>query len=554
MLDPPDQPAKASDCGARPAMGLSFWQWAVLLVAILGPRAVRMAAPRVWLEDTPYLYAAHLLAQGHRPYVDFVCPHFPVLEFTLAGAYKAFGTTHRTAEALTQLATLLSCLMVFALTRQSWRRLHAGASASHIDGYWPGLIASVLYGACSLTFRFHLFEREVFLCLVLLGTAYAALRGRDLSLPWAVSLGVALGLGLTIKLTFALYAAVLIGFVILELRQRCAAAAMACVCLGVCATATALGWWAYGSEFLFQVYAFHFFKGHNFVNISAKLQEARLWCSLPMVGVLLCVPFADQVRDRLTRLAWATFAAYAVYFAVLSPTLWAHNMLMLLPSMAVLGGLGAGRWVESVQHAFRSRRCAARAALGLAVLLAGPTLLFPVRNKNWRAEGAWGFAGMRRSDIAAAARFIRERVGPHEPICAPPIVALEAQRLDPFHYRELLGVYRWARASVNRLGWRDTRLISRHAFFYILEEECRRYWLPDLLESVRTRTFAAAVPDTHSSHYAVLLPRVMTPFLRSSGYTPALDAGPLCVWLRPDKTADYADGSGAAAYGRMSGE
>ena len=541
MLDPAARLANLSDSVARPARGLALWQWGVLLAALVGPRVARMAAPRVWLEDTPYLYAAYLLGQGHRPHVDFVCPHFPALEFGLAAAYKAFGATHRTAEALTQLAAFLSSWLAFSLTRRAWQRLCGKRSLSPGAGFWPGLVAALLFGACSLTFRFHLFEREVFLCLVLLATAFVVLGERELSRPWPVLVGLALGLGLTIKLTFVVYAAVLTAFVFWELKDRRSAVVMASACLGFCAAATALCWWAYGSDFLFQVYMLHFFKGRNFLNVGAKLMEARVWCSLPMAGLMLSVPFTDQMRDRLTRFAWATLAGYVLYFLVCSPTLWAHNMLMMLPSMAVLGSLGAAKWVEGVPRAGRSWGAAARTAIGLVILVAGPTWLFPLRNKNWRPEGAWGFAGMRRSDIARAARFIQERVEPDEQICAPPIIALEARREDPLHYRELMGVCRWAKQSVAELGVGETRLISRHAFFYILEEECRRYWLPGLLDSIRTRVFAAVVPETHSSHYAILLPETITPFLRRAGYTPAFDAGPLCVWLSPHKIAENGD-------------
>lgn len=534
MPDGPPTPQTLNENGGPPR-GLPAWAWIVLAAAIVGPRAARMAAPRMWLEDTPYPYAAFLITRGQRPHGDFVCPHFPVLEFALAAAYRIFGASPRTAETLTQIATALSACLVFALTRRAWVRLLPPGPRRPIHGFGPGVLAALLFGACSLTFRFHLFEREVFLCVLLLASTWVLLESRALTTGRAVGLGAVLALGFTLKLTFALPAAVLVAFVALDLKRPKAAAVIAGVWFAACAAATALFASAYGRDFLFQVFGFHLFKGRNFPDVVDKVLAARLWCSLPLIAAMVSLVYASQLRDRTVRLMAAVVIAYVVFFVALSPTLWAHNMLMLLPGLSILGGLGVAKWATTIPLSLHRRGPALRALTAGAVTVVGLLWIAPPRNKNWRPEAPWGFAGMSRHAIATAGRFLRDRTDPEDLICAPPIVALAGQRLDPFHYRELAGVCQWARAKLSVVGQRKLRLICRYAPFYVLEEQSRSEWMPRLLASVETRSFAAVVPETHDSHYAILLPRILEPSLRRYGYQRALHVGLLDVWLRPDR-------------------
>ena len=530
-----DVPESAGRGCAPGARGLALWQWVVLLAVLVVPRVARFCSSRVWLEDTPYVYAGFLIAQGQRPHLDFVCPHFPVLESGLAAAYWLFGASHRTAEAITQIVTLLSCLLVFCLAKDIREHSEDKRARSRLGGFWAGIAAALLLGACSLTFRFHLFEREVFLCFLFLAAASGALRGAPWSVKWAMGIGAMLGLGIVIKLTFVLCTGIFVAFVILELGQRRMGLIIAAVAFGIWAALTLGYWCAYGDEFLFQVYAFHLLKGRSFMSLWARLHEVRLWGALPPAALAVSVLYANQLRGPCCRLAWAVLVVYSLFFLLLSPTVWAHNLLMLLPSMALLGGLGIKGWFGSVSQAGHSKVQAVRAVGGGVVFLVCALWITPWVNKNWREDGAWGFAGMERRDLARAAALIREHTGPDELVCAPPIVALEAQRRDPFHYRELLGVCRWARESIAESGWGVTRRIGREASFYLLEEECRRWWLPELFEAIRTRGFAAVVPETQSCHYDILRPETISHQLERYGYQPALKAGELSVWFPPGR-------------------
>src|SRR5260370_39075029 len=69
-----------------------------LVVVLLIPRVVRMLCPEIWVEDDFYLESAWLVSVGMRPYLDFVQPHMPLLEW-LAGCYiQLLGASHLSIE------------------------------------------------------------------------------------------------------------------------------------------------------------------------------------------------------------------------------------------------------------------------------------------------------------------------------------------------------------------------------------------------------------------------------------------------------------------------
>jgi hypothetical protein len=220
-------------------------------------------------------------------------------------------------------------------------------------------------------------------------------------------------------------------------------------------------------------------------------------------------------------------------------------MLDLLPSLCIIAGLGLAHWACGMRDAMRSAGARGRVLAATAAVALGLWCARPLGRSDGDPNGVWGFGGMRRVHVARAAEFIRQHTAPNERICAPDVVALQAQRIDPFHYRELLGVCRWAEKSVGELGWHETQLIGRHGPLHELEADCRRYWMPQLFESIRTRAFAAVVPDTDLSHFAILLPEAIRPELVRAGYVDAFQAGPLTVWLRPKRA-----GEGVAAPGQ----
>ena len=130
-----------------------------LVVALLIPRIVRMFYPEVWVEDDFYLESAWFVSAGMRPYLDFVHPHMPLLEWIAAGYIKLFGTSHLSIEILNEAAIFASSLLTYSLARR-------------IAGRPTAILASILYAYSSLVFRYHAYERESFVApLILLGAS-----------------------------------------------------------------------------------------------------------------------------------------------------------------------------------------------------------------------------------------------------------------------------------------------------------------------------------------------------------------------------------------------
>ena len=128
-----------------------------LVVVLLVPRIVRMFYPEVWVEDDFYLESAWLVSVGMRPYLDFVHPHMPLLEWIAAGYLKLFGASYLSIEILNEAAIFATSLLTYSLARR-------------VAGRPTAIAASILYAYSSLVFRYHAYERESFVApLLLLG-------------------------------------------------------------------------------------------------------------------------------------------------------------------------------------------------------------------------------------------------------------------------------------------------------------------------------------------------------------------------------------------------
>src|SRR5487761_115743 len=129
-----------------------------LALMLIAPRVIRLLYPEIWVEDDFYLESAYLVASGMRPYLDFVHPHLPMLEWIAGGLLKIFGASHYRIELLNEAAIYITSVMVFAL----------GARAG---GRRAGIAASILYAFSSLVFRYHVYERECFVAPIVAGAA-----------------------------------------------------------------------------------------------------------------------------------------------------------------------------------------------------------------------------------------------------------------------------------------------------------------------------------------------------------------------------------------------
>src|SRR5260370_42366413 len=89
---------------ADAARGDSARIGAWLIVVLLIPRVARLLYPEIWVEDDFYLESAWLVSVGLRPYLDFVQPHMPLLEWIAAGFLKVFVATYLSLEILNEAA------------------------------------------------------------------------------------------------------------------------------------------------------------------------------------------------------------------------------------------------------------------------------------------------------------------------------------------------------------------------------------------------------------------------------------------------------------------
>src|ERR1700735_1811256 len=143
----------SADADSVDAARIGAW----LIVVLLVPRIVRMLYPQIWVEDDFYLESAWLVSVGMRPYLDFIQPHMPLLEWIAAGYLKLFGASHLSIEFLNEAGIFATSLLTYALPRRG-----AGGAAANA--------ASILYAYGSLVFRYHVYERESFVApLLILG-------------------------------------------------------------------------------------------------------------------------------------------------------------------------------------------------------------------------------------------------------------------------------------------------------------------------------------------------------------------------------------------------
>ena len=127
----------------------------MLLIILAIPRFVRLFYPAIWVEDDFYLEAAWLVSAGMRPYLDFVHPHFPLLEYLSAGYLKIFGASHFSIEILNEAAIYATSLLTFKL-------------AARVTTRRAAISAAILYATSSLVFRYHVYERECFVAPLVL--------------------------------------------------------------------------------------------------------------------------------------------------------------------------------------------------------------------------------------------------------------------------------------------------------------------------------------------------------------------------------------------------
>ena len=488
---------------------------ATLLIILAIPRLVRLLYPAIWVEDDFYLEAAWLVSVGMRPYLDFVHPHFPLLEYFSAAYLKVFGASHFSIEILNEAAIYVNSLLTFKLAARATTRRAA-------------ISAAILYATSSLVFRYHVYERECFEAPLILLAAIFALDEHP-RIGW---IALAMLAACLIKLTAFVAVAVVVGFLAIGRRRwREAMAVAVAIGIGIVA-ATLLCYALYGREFLFQTYLFHFMKGRtDFVSVVAyPLAILDIQLPLFMIG---CIALRNQLRGNTSILLILTMiAAEYLFFGILSPTAWAHNYLEGLPFIAIVGGIGVDwMFAQAQKEAWTSLATAG------AFILVSILWIAPLVNENWYGGSVYGFGFVPRDEINRISMALREASAPDEEVLAPAFIAFQANRREMIRFPETYGVLREAEEEYARDGFLRARDHLGHENFFKLIADTAHFSRDPILKTIHDGKLNAIVPDSDIQLLPLVIPPLMLPAdfqqtMVDSGFRPALQTDHFIVWQR----------------------
>jgi hypothetical protein len=521
-------PAAAGAAATHAPIALPFW---LVLALLATPRLARLTHPQIWIEDESYLTGAFEMLAGRLPFRDTPMAHFPLLEGMLAAVVAVLPASIRTAEILTQVATFAAALFVYRLGRQM-----AGPGAA--------LAAGLLFSTSSVVFRYHVFEREIFVILPVLAATWLALHAprapggparvgpARTDLRVGLTLGALLSIAALIKLSALPYAAVLAGFLAAARGGRTAAVVLVLTVTAAIAAASLLFYAPAGDAFLVQVYLFRrAIPGAP--SIWVRLNDLRMSLDLPLALGLVGIGWMTLTgRLRVWSLPLAMLACPVLMYVVLNVTYWSHNGIELLPWLSLVGGaaladigpLLAGRRSGSVTargvvSTGATRAHAVAAAITAVLLLA---FVIPIRNLNWGVDSVHGFGYRDRREIAELAEVVRSHSAPSDPIAVPPIIAFEANRLELVTYPELAGMLRALEEETARVGYWPIlmgRSRLRGQDFWDAVAESRRLWLPQLADAISSRRTPVVINSSPADLFPVPLIDVPEETLQRYGYT-----------------------------------
>jgi Dolichyl-phosphate-mannose-protein mannosyltransferase len=510
------KPAR-TDSSRDTARGISL----ALALVLLVPRIVRTHYPEVWVEDDFYLESAWLVSQGIRPYLDFVHPHLPLLEW-VAGAYlRIFGASHLTIEILNEAAIYATSLLTFSLARRVANRPTAVAAA-------------ILYAFSSIVFRYHVYERECFVAPLVIWAALVALDDEIAPLRQGVILAAIFFVACAIKLTAVIPFAIVLLFIVIARRRIVEAIASGVLFTAALGLFTALLYWRYGFAFIYQVYIFHFLKGRD-TSANVALYPAMILDLLVPLFLLGCARIiAERQIPRALALVLGLVAAAYLFFGVLSPTAWGHNYLEAMPLIAIVAGLGAMRLVAAARDLITAEapRRAQFIWLGGGALLIIICLawLTPLVNENWLHGSIYGFGFVPRDEIERLGAAVRAASRADENVIAPSFVCFEANRRELIRFPETYGVYREGIAALRREGFLAARRQLGRADFFQLIESTAHYWTDQIKAAIDSGQVNVVVSDSPIQ----LLPLISVPedLLVKNGFRPIATTEHYVVWKR----------------------
>ena len=501
----------------RLAIGIGIWMLIVLLV----PRIIRMLFPEVWIEDDFYLESAWLVCAGMRPYLDFIHPHMPLLEWLTASYLRLFGASHFSIELLNEAAIFVTSLLTFLLARRVANRPTA-------------ILASILYTYSSLVFRYHMYERESFVAPLLLIAVLVALDESLSEFTQAAVIGYLFYMACAFKLTAVVPLPVVIIFLAASRRRIVGALTTGAIFALMLAAFSTLLYWAYGNEFVFQTFIFHFMKGRDVAGNGTF--QARMIFDLiaPLFIIGLIVVVARRMISRGVILVLTIVGGEYLFYGIVSPTAWGHNFLEMLPFIAIVAGVGALRLLAAIHHLITDsehQRSDWIALAGGSALVAFCLLwVTPLINQNWLHGSVYGFGFMSKAEITQLADALRNFSRPEDDVIAPAFLSFEANRRELIRYPETYGVYREAKAAYDRDGFFAARRRLGSEDFFRLIADTAHFWTDEM----RAAIVAGKVPVVINDSPIQMLPLVSIhdEFLAASGYRIVLQTDHYQVWNR----------------------
>jgi hypothetical protein len=485
-----------------------------LIIVLLIPRIARMLYPEVWVEDDFYLESAWLVSAGMRPYLDFVQPHMPLLEWIAAGYLKLFGASYLSIEFLNEAAIFATSVLTYALARR-------------ICGRPCAIAASILYAYSSLVFRYHAYERESFIAPLLVLGAIVTLDDTMPTMRRALFLALIFFVACAIKLTAVIPFPVMLIFIAVAYRRVASAVISAAIFAFALASFTAILYRLYGIEFIFQTFVFHFLKGRDLGLITSFFPRKILDVLVPLFVLGCWRIFADRTFSRGVILVLAIVAAEYAFYGVMSPTAWGHNYLEPLPFIAIVAALGAMALIQA------SRELPQQAQLlagGAALIVLSLGWFAPLVNDNWLHGSIYGYGFVPRAEVSQLADALRAASKPTDDVIAPSFICFEANRRELIRYPETYGVYREGKAEYDRDGFFAARRNLGSADFFQLISDTRRFWTDQMRDAIASGKVSAVISDSPIQ----LLPLVLVPedFLSANGFRPTTQTDHFTLWTK----------------------
>lgn len=505
-----------------PTRPVSIWRryriaWVVLLLLI--PRLARLAYGKVWIEDDAYLDLAFRMGRGFVPYRDFPIPHFCLPEALLGGMFRLFGPSLFLAELVNQGAILIAALVLNAAFRRNNR-----------DAL--GILAALCLSLSSLTFRYHLWEREILgLPLCAAGIYLVQTWTPDVRRGKFIGLLAALmALSAMVKLTFLVFWLGLSIYLLMDARTRKTAVWAFGIGLGATSSFALLFAWIFYPHFFQQVVLVHLLKGAG-ETFLIKLRSIPLWLDLLFtLGVPGLILLWRRHRDWGV-LILTLVLAEAVFYGFLSPTLWPHNLIDFLIPLSVASGttlLTLGECLKNSRSgSFDAKRLAGFAGL-LAWIAISAVWIAPIRPGQKHRGALYGFGFQSREEIQTVAGAIRAHSRVEDRIAAPAMIAVAADRIKLIAYRELAGELAAIRTAWEQGGLGAALRLNREGRLFCRVQDSRVGWEAEIARAIREHRLACVVNDWGRAHYPHF--GVPAEFLREQGYRCVFRSEHYDVW------------------------